>query len=91
MPVIRLPAQMRSYTSGNLLIPVQGETVQQAVDDLLRQYPVLRPHLSNDKGEMRPFVNLFLNQEHIKNLSGMETTLQEQDQLRLLLSISGGS
>ena len=91
MPVIRLPALMRSYTSGNLLIPVQGETIQQAVDDLLRLYPALRPHLTNDKGELRPFVNLFLDQENIKNLSGMETSLQEPDLIRLLLSISGGS
>ena len=91
MPVVRLPALMRSYTSGQTLIPVSGRSVQAALDDLLGQFPVLRPHLCNAHGKLRPFVNVFVNQENIKNLAGMETPLNETDQVLLMPSISGGA
>jgi len=91
VPVVRLTALMRSYTNGQTLVAVSGGTVRAAVDDLLRQYPVLRPHLCNAKGELRPFVNLFVNQENIKTLDGMDTILADQDQVLLMPSISGGS
>ena len=90
MPVVRLPALMRSYTNGQTLVPVSGGTVQTAVDDLLRQFPVLRPHLCNARGELRPFVNVFVNQENIKVLDGINTILQETDQILVMPSITGG-
>ena len=90
MPTIRLPVRLRSYTNGETIIPVNGENVAQAVEDLLIQYPVLRSHLTNQAGELRPFVNLFLNKENIKSLEGVQTPLTEDDQLLLLPSVTGG-
>jgi len=90
MPTLRLPVLMRSYTNGQTEIPVEGETVAKAVEDLLHQFPLLRSHLVNKSGELRPFINLFLNQENIKNLQGLDTPLSAEDQLLLLPSISGG-
>ena len=90
MPSIRLPVLLRSYTNGETVIPVRGENVSQAVEDLLSQYPTLRGHLTNKSGELRPFVNLFLNKENIKFLEGVQTPLAEDDQLFLLPSATGG-
>jgi adenylyltransferase/sulfurtransferase len=90
MPSIRLPVLLRSYTNGETVIPVRGENVAQAVEDLLTQFPTLRSHLTNKKGELRPFVNLFLNKENIKSLDGVLTPLTEDDQLLLLPSVTGG-
>ncbi len=91
MPVIRLPALMRSYTNGQTLIPAAGRTVRQVVEELFNQHPALRPHLSNEKGELRAFVNVFINQENIKVLNGLDTELKEDDQVLIMPSITGGS
>jgi adenylyltransferase/sulfurtransferase len=67
-----------------------GTTVGEAMDDLVLQYPALRPHLYNGNAELRPFVNLFLNEENIRELQGLATPLQETDKLMLIPSIAGG-
>jgi len=90
MPVLRIPTPLQNYTDGQGEIPVQGKDVAQAMEDLTRQFPALRPHLFNGRGELRPFVNLYLNDEDIRHLQGVETPLQESDRLMLIPSIAGG-
>lgn len=90
MPAIRIPTPLRSYTSGQAEVSVSGHNVAQAMDSLVALHPALRPHLYNTSGQLRPFVNLFLNEENIKELQGLETPLQEGDKLLLIPSIAGG-
>jgi len=90
MPVLRIPTPLRSYTNGEREVAVMGNTVGAAMDDLMVQYPALRPHLYNGNAELRPFVNLFLNEENIRELQGLATPLQETDKLMLIPSIAGG-
>jgi molybdopterin converting factor small subunit len=90
MPSIRIPTPLRSYVNGQSEVPVQGQSVAQALDSLTAQHPSLRPHLFNDSGELRAFVNLFLREENIKELQGLETPLAENDRLMLIPSIAGG-
>ncbi len=82
---------MRSYVSGQAEVKVCGGTARVAMENLLEQYPVLRPHLTNSRGELRPFVNLFLGKENIKDLpNGLDTPLAETDLLLLIPSVAGG-
>ena len=90
MPVLRIPTPLRSYTAGQSEISVQGGTVAEAMDDLMGQYPSLKPHLYNGTGTLRPFVNLFVGENNIKDLKGLETPLQADDRLLLIPSIAGG-
>lgn len=90
MPTLRIPAPLRTYADGQREVAVQGATVAEVMNDLINQYPALRPHLLNGENELRPFVNFFANNENIRDLNGMETTIQENDQLLLLPSIAGG-
>ena len=90
MPNLKIPTPLRSYTDGQSEIAVQGQTVGQALDDLTARYPALRQHLFNGKDELRPFVNLFLNEEDIRHLEGVDTPLNEGDRLMLIPSIAGG-
>jgi len=85
-----MPAPLRTYTNGQAEIDLHGGTVGEAMDDLVEQFPALRPHLFNGKAELRPFVNLFLNDENIKVLRGLDTPLKEGDRLMLIPSIAGG-
>jgi molybdopterin synthase sulfur carrier subunit len=90
MPVIKMPSPFRTYTQGLLDVPVQGRTVADAMHDLVSLYPALLPHLFNSQGSLRPFVNLFLGEENIKDLQGLDTPLKEEDVLRLVPSVAGG-
>ena len=90
MPVLKIPTPLRSYVNGNLEVPVMGKNVAEAVESLLIQFPVLRPHLANAKGELRPFVNLFIGKTNIRELQGLETPLDDNDLLILIPSLAGG-
>ncbi len=90
MPVLRIPTPMRSYVNGRSKVPVNGRNAAEAMESLLVQFPALRPHLTNSRGELRPFVNLFLGENNIRDLQGLETPLGEADELLLLPSIAGG-
>jgi len=90
MPTIKVPSPLRSYTNGQAEVPVQGATVAAAMSDFITIYPSLQPHLFNGKGELRPFVNLFLNSQDVRHLQGLETPLTEDDRLMIVPSIAGG-
>jgi molybdopterin converting factor small subunit len=90
MTILRIPTPLRPYTDGNSELELQGSTVAEAMEQLIELYPALKPHLYNGTGELRPFVNLFLNEENIKELQGLDTPLGEADRLMLIPSIAGG-
>jgi adenylyltransferase/sulfurtransferase len=91
MTTLRIPSPLRPYADGVSEIDIQAENVGQAIEKLTEQYPPLRTHLFSEEGELRPFVNLFLNEEDVRHLQGQETPLQDGDKLMILPSIAGGS
>jgi molybdopterin synthase sulfur carrier subunit len=90
MSTIRLPTPLRPYTSGRKEIEVHGETVGAALQDLVRQHPGLRSHLYDPDGQLRKYINLFVNEEDVRQLQGESTALHEQDRLVIIPSIAGG-
>jgi len=90
MPTIRIPTPIRPYVNGEKVVNVKGQNAAEAVESLLIQFPALRTHLVNGRGELRPFVNFFLGENNIRDLQGLDTPLREGDQLILIPSIAGG-
>ena len=111
MPCLKIPTPLRAYTMDQGEILVDGQNVAEAMQSLIKVYPNLRSHLYNAAGELRPFINLFLNgdnlcwqsqprqsqlwqdqhrQNQLNHLRGLETPLEENDQLMVVLSIAGG-
>jgi molybdopterin synthase sulfur carrier subunit len=90
MPALRIPTPLRSYVNGQSEVLVNGKNVGEAMESLMTQFPALRPHLTNSEGEFRSFVNLFLGENNIRELQGLDTPLGETDQLILIPSIAGG-
>ena len=91
MSTIKIPTPLRPYAGGKSKIQVQGDTVAEILDQLVEDYPDIRQHIMNGNGELRPFVNLFLNGENVKDLQGAETPVRKDDRLMLIPSIAGGS
>lgn len=90
MAILKIPTPLRSYTGGQVEVNVAGKTVGEAMDDLVTQYPTLRPHLYNGDGKLRPFVNLFVGENNVKDLQGMATPLKDEERVLLIPSIAGG-
>jgi adenylyltransferase/sulfurtransferase len=91
MTTLKIPTPLRYYTDGQAEVNVNGPDVATAMRNLVEQYPTLEQHLYNGHGDLRNFVNLFLGENNVKDLQGLETPLNEGDTLRLIPSIAGGS
>ena len=91
MPIIKIPTPLRPYTNDSKEVNVEGNTVNDALDSLLSLYPDLSENIHNEEGKLRAFVNLFLGEDHIKDLQGLDTPLREKDILRIIPSIAGGT
>ena len=90
MITIRIPTPLRQYAEGEKEVEVQGETIGEALNDLAEQYPAMKDHLYDEGGALRPYVNVFINQEDARQLQGAETPIQAGDRLMIVPSIAGG-
>ena len=89
MAKIRIPTPLRAFTGGAADIDVAGGTVGEALNNLVDQHPDLRAHLFNED-ELRSFVNIFIGDEDIRFLQGLETEIDATENLRIIPSIAGG-
>jgi molybdopterin converting factor small subunit len=90
MPTLRIPGLMKYYVADQTEIPLDGATVSELLSDLVTRYPAIKTHIMDGNGNLRRYVNLFINDANIKDLHGVDTPIQENDRLILLPSISGG-
>jgi molybdopterin synthase sulfur carrier subunit len=89
MPSIKIPTPLRVYTGNQAQVTVSGATIGEALNDLTTQYPELRQHLYNGD-QLRNFVNVFIGEEDIRFLSGLDTDISDTDSIRIIPSIAGG-
>jgi len=87
---INIPAPLRRYTEGQGLVEVSGNSVGSALDSLVQMHPSLRSQLFTDEGRLRAFVNVYLNDEDVRFLEKMETTVKADDVISIVPSIAGG-
>ncbi len=91
MPVtVRIPTPLRSVTKGNADVQAKGDTVDELIGDLERQFPGLRERLVDELGELRRFVNIYVNQEDIRFMDNRATTLKDGDEVAIVPAIAGG-
>ncbi len=89
MPNIKIPTPLRAYTNGQAQVEVEGATIADALQSLIAQHPELEQHLFNS-GELRNFVNVFLGEEDVRFLDGLDTEIDTDSNLRIIPSIAGG-
>jgi len=92
MPVrILIPTPLRPYTAHQAAVEVEGRTVGEILQQLTERHVDLRPHLFRDDGRLRSFVNLYVNDEDIRQLGGEDTVVSERDTVSIVPSVAGGS
>ena len=90
MPTVRIPTPLRQATKGNAEVKAAGDTVDDVVADLERQFPGLKERLVDEAGELRRFINIYVNEEDIRFLQGRKTALKETDTVSIVPAIAGG-
>lgn len=91
MPVtVRIPTPLRSIAKGHAEVKATGGSVADVVEDLERQFPGLRERLVDESGELRRFINIYVNEEDIRFLQGKKTGLKDGDQVSIVPAIAGG-
>ncbi len=89
MPTVRIPTPLRSLTGGEEQVQAAGDTVKAVIENLEQKHPGLRDRLLDDKG-VRRFVNIYVGDEDIRFLDGLETQLKAADELSIVPAIAGG-
>ena len=91
MPVtVRIPTPLRSLTKGTAEVQAKGDTVDDLVLDLERQFPGMKERLVDEGGALRRFINIYVNEEDIRFLQGQKTALKETDIVSIVPAIAGG-
>jgi sulfur-carrier protein len=86
---VRIPTILRSYTDGAKAVDGSGSTLDELIRDLDGRHPGLRERLVDDGG-LRRFVNVYLNDEDVRFLGGLQTPVSDGDQVTVLPAVAGG-
>ena len=87
---VRIPTPLRTATDGAAEVSVTQESVDLALKELEERYPAIRTRLRDDSGELRRFVNVYLNGEDVRFLEGLGTSLKAGDELSIIPAVAGG-
>ena len=89
MPVIRIPTPLRPHAGGLDRVEVSGSTVSEVLGNLVAQHPALRERLF-DGGELRRFVNVYVNNEDIRYLDDLASPVAAADEVSIIPAVAGG-
>ncbi len=88
---IRVPGALRTITKNQDIIEVAGvNTVKEALTKLDEAYPGMAARLYDDKGTLRKFINLYLNEEDVRFIKGLDTPLSDNAELSIVPAVAGG-
>ncbi|GAT65477.1 MoaD/ThiS family protein [Planomonospora sp. ID91781] len=87
---VRIPTILRTYTDGAKAVDAKGATLEELIGDLESRHPGLQARLV-DQGALRRFVNVYLNDEDVRFLGGLETPVADGDTVTVLPAVAGGS
>ena len=87
---IRIPTPLRKLTNEQETVEVEPTTVGAAIDELEGKFPGIKERLVDEDGEVRRFVNVYVNQEDIRFLENQATLLKDGDDVSIIPAIAGG-
>ena len=86
---VRIPTILRTYTGGEKAVSAQGGTLTALIDDLEAHHPGIKERLV-EEGDLRRFVNVYINDEDVRFIGGLEAELSDGDQVVVLPAVAGG-
>jgi sulfur-carrier protein len=90
MTQVRVPTPLRKFTGGSEAVEAEGANVTAILTDLDKRYPGIRERICDESGQVRRFVNIFVNGEDIRFLQHLDTPVKSGDELSIVPAIAGG-
>jgi len=87
---VRIPTPLRSLTNGQAEVSVEGKNVREIIENLEQAYNGIKERICDEEGNLRRFVNLYLNDEDIRFLQNLDTEISDGDGLSIVPAIAGG-
>jgi len=87
---VRIPTPLRKLTGGADEVAIEGANVGEVIENLEAAHPGLKERLCDDAGEIRRFVNVYVNDEDVRFLEGRATVLKDGDEVSIVPAIAGG-
>jgi molybdopterin converting factor small subunit len=87
---IHVPRELRAYCEGATELVLSARSVRGVLDELERQHPSLYRGICDDTGAVRRHVNLFVNNDHMRDRDGLDTELVPGDEIIIIPAVSGG-
>jgi molybdopterin synthase sulfur carrier subunit len=87
---VRIPTILRTYTGGEKAVTGDGERLSALIDDLDARHPGIKERLVEEEGDLRRFVNVYVNDEDVRFIGGLEAELADGDQVVVLPAVAGG-
>jgi molybdopterin synthase sulfur carrier subunit len=90
MATVFIPIPLRKFTGGSGEVTVGGANVDELIEHLEGEYPGIRDKLCTKDGTVKPFVNMYLNNEDIRFLQNLQTPVRDGDELLIVPALAGG-
>ena len=90
MATVYVPTPLRRLTGGQGRVQASGNTIRALLVALERQFPGMRVQLCDESGEVRSFINVFVNGTEMRELQGLDTPLKENDEVSIIPAMAGG-
>jgi molybdopterin synthase sulfur carrier subunit len=87
---VRIPTPLRKLTNEQDVVQSDGETLLACIETLEKTYPGLKDRLCDETGELRRFVNIYVNGEDVRFVAGMQTPLKPGDEVSIVPAVAGG-
>ncbi len=87
---VRIPTPLRPLTKNQGEVEATGATIAEMIDNLETTHPGIKGRMCDDTGELRRFVNIYVNEEDVRFLKGKETALKDGDEVSIVPAIAGG-
>lgn len=88
--LVRIPSQLQTLTGGEREVKVSGSTVGAILDELETSFPGFKERLLDENGEVRRFVNIYLDEEDVRFKEGLSTKVEEGSEISIIPAVAGG-
>jgi sulfur-carrier protein len=90
MPHFRIPGPLRRLSDGEITVEVSGADLSSAIQALDKRHPGFKERLLDEHGELRQFVNVYVNDEDVRLGAGLQAKVSEQDEISIVPAVAGG-
>jgi molybdopterin synthase sulfur carrier subunit len=88
---VRIPAPLRKLTKDQAIVEVEGASIEEIIANLEKKYPGLRERVCDESGQIRRFINVFVNGEDIRFKEGAKTQVASGSEVSIIPAIAGGA